>query len=93
MLYRQVGGGRVGPLFINLGKVLGAGLVMAGVVSLCHTWLAAALGSGLLGQLLAVSGAIFVGIAVYGGLIALLAIPEFQDLRREVQARLKGSRV
>jgi putative peptidoglycan lipid II flippase len=93
MLYRQVGGFRVGPLLLNLGKVLGAGLVMAVAVSLCHTWLAAVLGGSLLGQIGAVFGAILTGVAVYGGLIALLAIPEFRDLRREAWARLKRGKL
>lgn len=93
MLYRQVGGFRVGPLLINLGKVLLAGLVMAVAVSLGHTRLANVLGESLLGQLGAVFGAIGVGMAVYGGLIALMAIPEFHDLRREAWARLRRGKV
>jgi putative peptidoglycan lipid II flippase len=93
MLYREVGGFRVRPLLINLGKFLGAGLVMAVAVSLAHTRLAAVLGGSLLGQIGAVFGAIGVGVAVYGGLIALLNIPEFRDLRREVWARLRRGKI
>lgn len=87
MLYRKVGGYGVGYLLLNLAKVTAAALVMGLAVAWVYPHGRAFCGSGITGQLLSLTGTILLGVGLYGALIAVLRIPEFQDLTRHLAAR------
>jgi putative peptidoglycan lipid II flippase len=89
MLYRRLGGFRVGHLVLILAKVGTAALVMGLAVAWTHPRLSGWLGGGLLGGILSVLGEILLGAGLYLFLVSRLGIPEFQELRRQLQARLK----
>ncbi len=89
VLYRKVEGYEVGALLSTLAKVTGASIIMAGVVYGAHTFAIARLGSGLLGQILALAGAIFLGMVLYVALLWPLQIPEFHNLVEQVRSRLR----
>jgi putative peptidoglycan lipid II flippase len=86
-LYRKVEGYALRDLLATLAKVTGAaaimGLVVWGIYSLAMAWL----GRGLIKEILALGGAIFLGVALYLALISPLKIPEFQNLLGDVRAR------
>lgn len=89
MLFRFVGGFRVGYIMANLAKVTAASLAMAFAVHLGYHWLAAWLGQGLAGQLLSLAVIIPGGAGLYAVLISRLGIPEFHDLATDLKGRLK----
>jgi putative peptidoglycan lipid II flippase len=87
MLYRKVEGYAVSELLVTLGKVLGAAAVMGlavwGGYSLSIAWL----GRGLFREIIALAGAIFLGMGLYLALISSLKIPELQYLLQALSAR------
>jgi putative peptidoglycan lipid II flippase len=92
-LYRKVEGYAVRDLLATLVKVTGAaaimGLAVWGFYSLAMPWL----GKGLFKEMLALGGSIFLGMALYLGLIFPLNIPEFQILLGGLKARWGRNRV
>jgi putative peptidoglycan lipid II flippase len=86
-LYRKVEGYPVRELLVTLVKVTGASVIMGvsvwGVHSLATAWL----GGSLLGEILALGGAISLGVALYLAVIFPLNIPEFQNLWAEFKSR------
>ncbi len=90
LLYRKLGGFRAGELGLTLAKAAAASLVMGLAVSYTHPLLLNRLGSGLLGQTAALGAVMALGAGLYGFLASRLNIPEFQELRRHLQARWGG---
>ena len=89
MLYRKLGGFRVGYLLLTLAKTGCAALVMGLAVFLTNSLLIGWLGSGLPGRLLSLLADILLGGGLYLLLVSHLKIPEFQELTRQLAARLK----
>jgi putative peptidoglycan lipid II flippase len=88
MLFRFVGGFRVGRLLVNLLKVSAASFAMAVLAHLGHQWLGGWLGPALPTRVLALLLAILGAGAFYALLISRLRIAEFRDLAAEVKRRL-----
>jgi putative peptidoglycan lipid II flippase len=88
MLYRRLGGFRVRPLLLTLGKVGAAGLVMGLAVTWAHPLLSGWLGSGVAGRLLSLLIDILLGAGLYFLLVSRLQIPEFQELSQKLRERL-----
>ncbi|MFZ0050569.1 MAG: polysaccharide biosynthesis C-terminal domain-containing protein, partial [Desulfobaccales bacterium] len=89
MLYRKLGGFRAGYLLRTLAKTGGAALVMGLAVFWTYPLLIVWLGSGLPGRLLSLLGDILLGGGIYVLLVWRFKIPEFQELTRQLAARLK----
>jgi putative peptidoglycan lipid II flippase len=87
VLYRKVEGYPAGELLMTLAKVTGASAVMAVVVWGGHSLALSRLGKGLLGEIVALGGSIFLGVGLYLVLLSLLKIPEFQDLLGDLKSR------
>jgi len=91
MLHRKLGGFPVGLLLGKLARVTAVSLGMGLAVAWLHPLLASWLGASLGGRLLALAAAILLGTGLYGLGISVLRIPEFQELRRGLRARLRKS--
>ncbi len=87
VLHRKVEGYPVGELLMTLAKVTGASAVMAVVVWGGHSLALAWLGRSLLGEIVALGGAIFLGVGLYLVLISFLNIAEFQNLLEDLKSR------
>lgn len=93
LLYHKVGGYPVGELLRTLGKVVAASAIMGGAVWGGHTLAVSWLGENLLGEIIALGGAILLGVAVYLAIIVPLKIPEFQHLLDGLQSRWRRGQV
>lgn len=87
MLYRKVGGYQLRSLLLTLGKITAVAFLMAMAVRAGHAAVFAFLGGGLFHQLMALAGAIFLGVAIYLGLLWPLKIPEFRHLVEQLRSR------
>lgn len=87
VLYRKVEGFQVSHLLATLAKVTVASLAMGLVVARVHPLLSRWLGGGLGGQLFSLLGAILLGMGLYGLLVAILRIPEFQEFTGHLRSR------
>jgi putative peptidoglycan lipid II flippase len=87
VLYRKVEGYAVRDLLVTLAKVTGASAIMAVVVWGGHSVAISWLGRSLVGEIVALGGSIFLGVALYVLLIFLLKIPEFQILLEGLRSR------
>ncbi|MGQ9687345.1 MAG: murein biosynthesis integral membrane protein MurJ [Desulfobaccales bacterium] len=87
VLYRKVDGYPVGPLLLTFGKVSLASAVMALTVWEAHSLAVSWRGKTLLSEILALAGAIALGVAFYLGLMVVLKVPEFQQLTRGLKSR------
>ncbi len=88
MLYRELGGFRVGYLAVNLLKVTAAAGIMALAVHAGYSRAIAWWPGGLLTQIFLLLGTILLGGAIYMALIPVLRISEVSDLLKEFKARL-----
>ena len=87
LLYRKVEGYAVAHLMGTLLKVTGAAAAMAVMVYIGHTFIVAVLGENLVGQIIALAGAILLGVVLYVALVWPLKIPEFNNLMEQVRSR------
>jgi putative peptidoglycan lipid II flippase len=87
VLYRKVEGYPVGNLLKTLAKVTAASAVMAVVAWKVHSLVLAWLGRSLFGEIVALSGSIFLGVGLYLVLIFSLKIPEFQNILMDLRSR------
>lgn len=90
-LYRKVGSYQVKDLLVTLVKVTGASVIMGISVWGIHSLAIARLGGTLLGDILALVGAISLGVVLYLALIFPLNIAEFQNLWEDFRARWRRS--
>jgi len=89
MLYRKLGGLEVRTLAATLLKVAAAGLVMGLTVAWVYGAVHVRLGNGLAAQMLGLGVCIALGLGLYGLLLSVLGIPEFQDLTSRLTGRWK----
>jgi putative peptidoglycan lipid II flippase len=87
MLYRCLGGFRVRPLLLTLGKVAVAGLAMGLTVAGLYPVLSGWLGVSLAGRFLSLMGDILLGAGLYFLLVWRLKVPEFQELAAKFVSR------
>lgn len=87
VLYRKVDGYPLRSLLATLAKVTGAAAAMAGVVWGAHQLASSWLGGGLVAQIIALAGAILLGVGLYVALLWPLRIPEFQHLVEQFRDR------
>jgi len=71
-------------------RILGAAVVLAAVAYGLHSLLDGVLGRSLPAQIVAVGVALSAGLAVYGAAVLALRVPEADQIRELVRARLPG---
>jgi putative peptidoglycan lipid II flippase len=87
MLYRKVDGYPLRQLLATLAKVVAAAGIMAVAVWGSHSLALAWLGGGLIKEILALAGAIVLGVGIYLGLLWPLRIPEVRHLLEQLRDR------
>jgi putative peptidoglycan lipid II flippase len=88
VLYYKVQGYQVRSLLVKLLKVTGVSLIMGLAVSWLQGYATAWLGTGLMGQVMSMTGVIAAGLILYAALVSRLQIPEFQELMQHVRRKL-----
>jgi putative peptidoglycan lipid II flippase len=92
MLYRKVGPFGVARLLLTFVKVTGAALIMAVAVRQSHALFLFSPEAGLIGRLLALMGAIVLGVAVYLVLVGCFRIPEVGTLWNDIKSHWRRRR-
>ena len=91
-LRRELGGRlEVAATVAAVARMLVAALALAAVAYLLWRGLDEALGRSLPAQIVSVGGGLVVGFAVYSGVVLALRVPEAQQIRDLVAARLRRS--
>ena len=90
VLRRMLGGLEIPKLIFSTIRIVIASLALAGVTYGVWDLLQELLGDGLGGQIVSVGGGLLAGAAVYLGALALLRVPELDQILRLVRSRESG---